>query len=95
MASWLIQRRLSQNVARLKQLRNELAVIDEQRQQFDADADDSALRALVSETPGATQDANEARKHAAAIARHRQHVVDSITDLERRQDELLDKLTSG
>jgi hypothetical protein len=28
------------------------------------------------------------------MARHRQHVVDSIGELERKQDELLDKLTS-
>jgi chromosome segregation ATPase len=95
MASWLIERRLSQNVARLKQLRAELAVIDEQREQFEADADDSAIRALVSETPGAVMEANEARKHASAIARHRQHLVDTIGDLERRQDELLDRLGSG
>jgi hypothetical protein len=93
MATWLIQRRLSQNVARLKALRAELAVVDEQREMFDADADDSAIRALVSETPGAAHEANDARKHADAIARHRQHLVDSIHELERKQDELLDRLT--
>jgi predicted nucleic acid-binding Zn-ribbon protein len=92
--SWLIERRLSQNTARLKQLRAELAVIDEQREQFDADADDSAIRALVSETPGAAHEANEARKHASAFAKHRQHLVDTIQELERKQDELLDQLTS-
>ena len=79
MASWLIQRRLSQNVARLKELRAELAVADEQRDVFQSDADDSAISALVSETPGAADEANDARKHAAAIARHRQHLVDTIT----------------
>jgi chromosome segregation ATPase len=92
MATWLTQRRLSQNAARLKQLRAELAQIDEQVAHFEADADETALRALVSETPGAAQEANESRKHAAALAKHRRHVADSIAELEARQDELLDKL---
>ena len=60
---------------------------------FSSDADDQELRALVSETPGAQHEANEARKHAEAMRRHRQYVVDSIAELERRQDELLDQLT--
>ena len=95
MGSWLLERRLSQNVARLKSLRAELAQIDEQLEVFAGDADDSAIRALVSETPGAAYEANDARKHADAMSRHRQHVVDTIHDLERKQDELLDKLTAG
>jgi hypothetical protein len=95
MAAWLTQRRLSQNVARLKRLRAELAQIDEQLDVFASDADDTAIRALVSETPGAAQEASEARKHADAMARHRQHVVDEIRELEARQDALLDKLSAG
>jgi chromosome segregation ATPase len=94
MAGWLVERRLSQNVARLKSLRAELAQLDEQLDVFDGDAEDTALRALVSETPGAAFEANDARKHAAAMAKHRQHVVDAIRELERKQDELLDKLTA-
>jgi hypothetical protein len=93
MAAWLVERRLSQNATRLKALRAELAQIDEQLDVFAADADDSAIRALVSETPGAAFEANDARKHADAMARHRQHVVERIHDLERKQDELLDKLS--
>lgn len=92
--SWLVERRLSQNVARLKSLRAELAVIDEQHDVFASDADDQAIRALVSETPGAAFEANDSRKHANASARNRQHVIDTIRELEQRQDELLDKLTA-
>jgi chromosome segregation ATPase len=95
MASWLIKRRLSQNTARLASLRAELRQIDEQLDQFRSDADDSAIRALVSETPGAAHEANDARKHADAMARHRQHIVDTIRDLEAKQDELLDRLTGS
>ena len=95
MATWLIKRRLTQNAARLTSLRAELRQIDEQLEHFRSDADDSAIRALVSETPGAAHEANDARKHADAIARHRQHVVDTIRELEVRQDELLDRLTGS
>ncbi len=95
MGSWLLERRLSQNAARLKSLRTELAQIDEQLAVFADDADDSAIRALVSETPGAAYEANDARKHADAMSRHRQHVIDTIVELERKQDELLDKLTAN
>jgi hypothetical protein len=94
MASWLLQRRLSQNATRLRSLRAELSQIDEQLDVFASDADDTALRSLVSETPGAAHEANEARKHADAMARHRQHVVDRIRALEQRQDELLDRLSA-
>ncbi len=90
--SWLVERKLSQNVVRLKSLRAELAVIDEQYDVFASDADDQALRALVSETPGAAFEAHDSRKHANASARHRQHVIDSIRELEQRQDDLLDRL---
>ena len=95
MGSWLIQRRLTQNAARIAALRAELAQIDEQLDVFASDADDHEIRALVSETPGAAFEANDARKHADAMARHRQHVVEKIRELEARQDELLDKLSAG
>jgi len=94
MGNWLVERRLSQNVTRLKSLRVELAQLDEQLDVFASDADDTAIRALVAETPGAAYEANDARKHADAMARHRQHVVDTIAELERKQDELLDKLSA-
>jgi hypothetical protein len=95
MGKWLLERRLSQSAARLKSLRAELAQIDEQLAVFADDAEDTAIRALVSETPGAAHEANDARKHADAMSRHRQHVLESIRELERKQDELLDKLTSS
>ena len=80
---------------RLRALRDELSMIDEQLAHFDADADDTAIRALVSETPGAVFESNDARKHADAMARHREHVVRTIGELEQRQDELLDKLSGS
>lgn len=95
MASWMIKRRLSQNASRLAALRVELRQIDEQLEHFTSDAEDTAIRALVSETPGASHEARDARRHADAMARHRQRIVDAIRELEERQDELLDRLTGS
>jgi len=85
---------LTQVSARLRVLRDELSMIDEQLSQLVDEADDLALRALVAETPSASYESNDARKHADAMRRHREHVVGEITRLEARQDELLDRLTS-
>ncbi len=93
MGRWLTERRLSQVAARLKALRSELAIIDEQLVQFSDDADELSLRALMSETPLASHESNEARKHVAAMRKHRAHVVAEITELEHNQDRLLDQLT--
>jgi len=90
MARWLTERRLSQVSARLKSLRGELAVMDEQLLQFTDDADELSLRALMSETPMA---AHEARKHLAAMRKHRAHILAEIEELEQSQDRLLDQLT--
>lgn len=94
MGSWLVERRLSKVALRLKALRAEVAVIDEQLRHLGDDAEDQALRALVAETPGASYEARDARRHVESMAKHRTHVVAEITDLEERQDELLDHLTS-
>ncbi|MEX2627182.1 MAG: hypothetical protein WD225_09890 [Ilumatobacteraceae bacterium] len=94
MAGWMTQRRLAQVSTRLRSLRDELTMIDEQLDVFADDADDTAIRALVAETPGAEVEANDARKHRDAMQRHRAHVAGKIADLEQRQDELLDQLSS-
>jgi hypothetical protein len=93
MGTWLTERRLTQVAARLRSLREELALIDEQLVQFSDDADELSLRALVSETPMAGHESSEARKHLSAMRKHRAHVADEIAALEQRQDELLDRLT--
>lgn len=94
MGSWRTERRLTQVATRLRGLRDELAMIDEQLTQLLEEADDLALRALVAETPAASYESNDARKHVDAMRRHRDHVVEEIARLEARQDELLDHLTS-
>ncbi|MEM1335061.1 MAG: hypothetical protein AAGG08_16550, partial [Actinomycetota bacterium] len=82
MASWLVERRLSKTAVRLKSLRAELGVIDEQLRHLGDDADDQALRAMVSETAAANNEARDARRHLDAMQRHRTHVTDEIAELE-------------
>ena len=89
----LVERRLTEVGGRLRVLRDELRVIDEQLQHLGEEADDARLRALVSETPLAEKDDRDARRHADAMARRRQEVVGSIVTLETRLDELLDQLS--
>ena len=50
MGSWLVERRLSQVGSRLKSLRAELGIIDEQLSHLGDDADDQAIRALADGT---------------------------------------------
>lgn len=93
MGSWLTERRLTQVATRLRSLRDELATIDEQLNHLADDAGDLAVRALVSDSPAASVESNDARKHVDAMRRHRGHVVAEIAQLETRQDHLLDRLT--
>ena len=94
MSRWLTERRLSEVAARLKRQRAELSVIDEQLIFLVEEADEARLRALVSETPLADKEHRAAQKHADAMARQRASVVASIQELERTQDELLDRLVA-
>ncbi len=87
----MLERKLSSATRRLKELREELAVVDEQLASLADDADDTRLRALVSETPLAGREHQEAQRHVDAMARHRRDVVARIETLERSLDELLDR----
>jgi len=85
---------LSDLAERLKRTKAELAVVDEQLACFAEAADEARLRALVSETPLAERENHEAQKHADAMARERAAILSSIAELERSQDELLDRLVA-
>jgi hypothetical protein len=91
----LTERRLASNGKRLRALREELRVLDEQRLQFNDDADDTRIRSLVSESPFDGREATDAERHANAMTRRRADVVKEIAVLEIKQDELLDQLTAG
>ncbi len=95
MARILVERRLKDVGARLKRLREELVVTDEQLIQLADEADDARIRSLVSETPTSGREHSEAEGHADAMRRHRQAVVEEIARLEKVQDELLDRFQAG
>ena len=90
----LIERRLFDVAERMRALREELAIADEQLAALAEDADDARIRALVSETPIAGREHAEAQRHADAMARHRAEVAHQLEELDRTQDDLLDRLLS-
>ncbi|MBV8692177.1 MAG: hypothetical protein JOZ37_02230 [Actinobacteria bacterium] len=92
MSRSLIERRLTEVTERLKRARQELAVLDEQLAALSEAADDARIRALVSETPLADKEHHEAQRHADAMGRSRAAVLSAIAELQRAQDELLDRL---
>lgn len=92
MSQQVVQRRLTDVHQRLVKARQELAIVEEQLLVFDETADDARIRSLVSETPLANHDWNEARRHADAMRRGRDDVRSRVAELERAQDELLSKL---
>jgi len=87
-----VRRRLTDVHQRLVKARQDLAIVEEQLLVFDETADDARIRSLVSETPLANHDWNEARRHADAMRRGRDDLRARVGELERAQDELLSKL---
>lgn len=94
MASALVKWQLKKTSRRLRVLRAELQVVDEQRMYVVDDADDLELRAVVSDSAMSRSEAHEAGGHAAAYSRARQHIIDEIGGLEAKQDKLLDRLST-
>ena len=87
-----VERRLRRTVDTLARLRSELAVVDEQLAHFEDEAHDMEIRALVSETALASFEHRDAERSRAAVARQRQHLLGQISDLERMQNDLLDRI---
>jgi uncharacterized protein involved in exopolysaccharide biosynthesis len=87
-----IERRLGEAHDRLVRARAELAVLDEQLLVVNEIAEDTHVQALVTETPLAAKEYDEAHRHATAMAQNRAALADQIVALERRQNELLDRL---
>ena len=88
----LVERRLNEVTQRLRKAREELAVADAQRAALAETADDLRIRALVAETPGAEKEYREAQRHVDAMDNSRNELAKYIADLQRSQDELLNRL---
>jgi hypothetical protein len=93
MGAWLDERRLRRISGRLRTLRDELRLADEQALYLRDDADDLGVDAAIG-VVGASAEHRRASEHAAAMDAHRRRLVDSIAALEAEQDELLDRLTA-
>jgi len=94
MTRTILQRRLVDVSERLKRLRAELAVTNEQVSFLDGEAEESRLRALVSETPLADAEARDARQQADTMTRYRDTLILQVGRLQREQDELLDRMAA-
>jgi hypothetical protein len=90
----ILQRRLVDVTERLKKVRAELAVTDEQLAFLEDEADEARLRSLVSETPLGDVEARDARRHADALARQREALLRTVAELVREQDRLLDRMSA-
>lgn len=90
----MLERRLIDVSDRLKRLRADLAVAEEQVLFLAEQAEEARLRALVSETPLADAEARETERHAQAQARQRDELVRSIAELTSEQDALLDRMAA-
>jgi chromosome segregation ATPase len=86
------ERRLFDVSARLDRARAELEVIEAQLDALVEQADEAKVRAIVAETPLATQVFTEAQRHADQMAHTRDAARLSIAELERAQDELIGDL---
>jgi 3-deoxy-D-manno-octulosonate 8-phosphate phosphatase KdsC-like HAD superfamily phosphatase len=93
MGSWLDERRLRRISVRLRTLRDELRLADEQALYLRDDADDLGVDAAIG-VVGASADHRRATEHAAAMDTYRRHLVDSIAALEAEQDQLLDRMSA-
>src|ERR1700722_2710147 len=91
----LLERRIRDVHTRLVRAREELAVLNEQLAVVQEAAGGPRGSALASEPPLASQEHNEAARHADAMVRARDALCKVVSDLERRQDELLAAVATG
>ena len=92
MSRSLIERRLFDLAQRIRSVRDELSVVDEQLAALNEAAEEARVRSLVSETPLAHRDYTEAQRHVDAMARSRRSLQSSIDEMRTSQDQLLDRL---
>ena len=88
----MIERKLTEVSDEIKRVREDLRVSAEQLEHFTGEADDARLRALVSETPMAEHEFQEAHRHAETMRRNHSDLESRLAELETRQDTLLDQM---
>ena len=93
MAHRLLQRRLAQASARIRELREELRIAEDQLSHLQDETEEKSLRALVAETPAAEFEHREAKKHSDAMSAHRDALLREIAAAEARINDLLDRMS--
>lgn len=76
----------------MRELTEELRVVQDQMSHVVEEADEKSLRALMSETPLAGFEYRDAKKHADVMQRHYGQIQDELADLARRMNNLLDRM---
>ncbi|MEO9224358.1 MAG: hypothetical protein ABI276_05140 [Acidimicrobiales bacterium] len=90
-----IERKLRRNSEALHRAREALEVAEAQLSHFAAAADDAERDAIVADTPMRSAEHRGAARAADVMRRDRDRLSAEIDQLERTQDELLDRLTAG
>jgi predicted nucleic acid-binding Zn-ribbon protein len=90
---WNTKRQLTASVERAKTLRIELAELDEQVRHFEETEEETASRALVSDSLFDAADEREHRSHADVWRKRRAKIVAELAELSVTQDQLLDRLS--
>ena len=89
-----IERKLWKVADQINALRDELVALDHQEASAAEDADDTRVRALVSDAPEAGVEHREAQRALDGVRRDREAKMRRLAKLETKQDALLDKLGS-
>lgn len=87
-----IEGKLRDVTERIKRAREELAVLDEQLLAFRETADEARLQALVDDSRLSAAEHREAQRHTDANERTRNRLAETLAELERSRDDLLDRL---
>jgi hypothetical protein len=90
----LLERTLRRTVLNVREVRDELRILDEQLAYVESDLADKELRAMVAETPSTAYEHHDALRHVEVMRAERERLVARLRDLEREQDAALDRLGS-
>lgn len=90
-----VERKLRKVSEQLRSVRDDLRVTEEHLAQLSDEEEDARIRALVSETPVAEKEHRKASRHADRLRKSREKGLAKLAELEREQDDLLDRLTAS
>ena len=88
----ILERRLRNTSRSLRLLVEELRIVEEQLDHLSDDAREMEIRSLVSETPLAAREFEESDRHRAVMEAHAHRLRNQMSELERQQDALLDRM---